>query len=71
MHLKDRYIGYLFQKYAVHFVLKGGIFLYALFDGDFLRSTVDIDFLAKKITNDAQNYMMFLEKYLLLKLMML
>lgn len=39
-------------KYAEHFVLKGGIFLYALFDGNFARATSDIDLLAEQISND-------------------
>ena len=39
------------SKYAEHFVLKGGIFLYALFDKNYLRATTDIDLLARKISN--------------------
>ena len=39
------------SKYANHFVLKGGIFLYALFDKNYLRATTDIDLLARKISN--------------------
>ena len=30
------------SQYADRFTLKGGIFLYALFDGDFARATRDI-----------------------------
>jgi len=32
--------------------LKGGIFYYALYDGDYPRATSDIDFLAHNISND-------------------
>ena len=37
------------------FTLKGGIFLYALFDGEFARATRDIDLLAKNIPNNAED----------------
>ena len=40
------------SPYVEHFTLKGGIFLYALFEGDYARSTTDIDFLAEQISND-------------------
>ena len=40
------------SKYVENFTLKGGIFLYALFDGEFARTTTDIDLLAQKIGND-------------------
>ncbi len=43
------------SPYADHFILKGGIFLYALFNGNYARSTVDIDLLAKQTSNNAQN----------------
>jgi len=39
------------SKYAEHFVLKGGIFLYAIFGRNYARTTTDIDFLARKISN--------------------
>ena len=42
------------SKYAEKFTLKGGIFLYALFDGEYARATMDIDLLAQRITNDAE-----------------
>lgn len=42
------------SKYAERFTLKGGIFLYALFDGNFARATMDIDLLAQHIPNDAE-----------------
>lgn len=40
------------SEYCSHFTLKGGIFLYALFDGDFTRATTDIDLLARSMSND-------------------
>jgi len=43
------------SKYKERFVLKGGIFLYALSDGDYSRVTVDIDLLAQHISNDIDN----------------
>jgi predicted nucleotidyltransferase component of viral defense system len=42
------------SQYAERFTLKGGIFLYALFDGKYTRSTMDIDLLAQRISNDAE-----------------
>ena len=41
-------------EYANRFTLKGGIFLYALFDRQFARATTDIDLLAQSIPNDAE-----------------
>ena len=41
------------SDYADHFVLKGGIFLYAIHDKDYSRATTDIDIMAQKMTNDA------------------
>lgn len=41
------------SDYAEHFTLKGGIFLYALFNRKYPRSTMDIDFLANKLSNDS------------------
>lgn len=43
------------SKYADRFTLKGGIFLYALFDGEFARATRDIDLLAQRIPNDIED----------------
>lgn len=43
------------SKYAEQFTLKGGIFLYALFDGNFARATMDIDLLAHHLSNDAEH----------------
>ena len=42
------------SKYAEHFILKGGIFLYALFGKEFPRATVDIDLLARSIPNNPE-----------------
>ena len=39
------------SRYRENFVLKGGIFLYALYGGDYPRSTTDIDLLAQRISN--------------------
>ncbi len=33
---------------------KGGIFLYALYEGSYARATTDIDFLAQRISNDTE-----------------
>lgn len=43
------------SKYVDNFTLKGGIFLYALFEGNYARATTDIDFLAQKISNEAED----------------
>ena len=43
------------SKYKDHFILKGGIFLYALYDGSYARATTDIDFLAQRISNDTED----------------
>ena len=42
------------SPYASHFVLKGGIFLYALFDRKYERATTDVDLLARRISNSAE-----------------
>ncbi len=42
------------SKYVNQFTLKGGIFLYALFDKKFARATMDIDLLAQRIPNDVE-----------------
>lgn len=43
------------SKYVENFTLKGGIFLYAVFDGNYARATTDIDFLAQRISNGIEN----------------
>lgn len=40
------------SPYVERFTLKGGIFLYALFEGHYARATSDIDLLAQSISND-------------------
>ena len=40
------------SKYLEKFTLKGGIFLYAIYEGDYPRATTDIDLLAQGIGND-------------------
>ena len=42
------------SPYANHFVLKGGIFLYAVFDRKYERATTDVDLLARRIPNSAE-----------------
>lgn len=37
------------------FTLKGGIFLYALFEGKFARATRDIDLLARNMPNNVED----------------
>lgn len=43
------------SKYSNNFTLKGGVLLYALFDGAYARTTADVDLLAEKISNDVLN----------------
>lgn len=40
------------SNFSDKFTLKGGIFLYALFDGQFTRATTDIDLLGNRITRE-------------------
>ena len=42
------------SNYADHFVLKGGIFLYAIYDRKYERATTDIDLLARRISNSSE-----------------
>ena len=42
------------SEYAEHFVLKGGIFLYAIFDRNYERATTDVDLLARRISNSSE-----------------
>ena len=42
------------SPYKEEFTLKGGIFLYLLFDGNFPRSTTDIDLLGQRINNEKE-----------------
>lgn len=43
------------SEYVERFTLKGGILLYALFQGEFARSTRDIDLLAKNLPNSVDD----------------
>ena len=43
------------SEYVDNFTLKGGIFLYALFEGEFVRATRDIDLLAGNMPNNVGN----------------
>ena len=43
------------SEYKDRFTLKGGIFLYALFDGEYVRATSDIDLLAKNVSNNSED----------------
>ncbi len=43
------------SEYMERFTLKGGVFLYALFDGEFARATSDIDLLAKNMPNNVED----------------
>lgn len=43
------------SPYKENFILKGGIFLYAVFDGNYTRATTDIDLLAQKISNETED----------------
>lgn len=43
------------SEYKDRFILKGGIFLYAISRGNYARATTDIDFLAQNISNDLEN----------------
>ena len=40
------------SSYSKHYILKGGILLYAMYHGDFTRGTADVDLLGQQITND-------------------
>lgn len=43
------------SNFVDRFTLKGGIFLYALFEGEFARATRDIDLLARNMPNNIEN----------------
>lgn len=42
------------SRFSDRFTLKGGIFMYALFEGEYSRATIDIDLLAQSIANDVE-----------------
>lgn len=50
------------SEYVDQFTLKGGIFLYALFDGEFSRATRDIDLLAMNLPNTIEDIKTVFEK---------
>lgn len=43
------------SEYVERFTLKGGIFLYALFEGEFARATRDVDLLARNMPNNVED----------------
>ena len=49
------------SKYADNFVLKGGLFVYAVTEFD-SRVTVDVDFLLRKVPNTPEQVKSFMEK---------
>lgn len=55
------------SNYADRFTLKGGIFLYALFQGEFSRATKDIDLLADHIPNDNEEMLRVFEAIFLIE----
>lgn len=55
------------SEYTDRFTLKGGIFLYALFNKEFPRATMDIDLLAQRIPNDAVEMKTVFQKIFLIQ----
>ncbi len=43
------------SRYNENFTLKGGIFLYALYEKEYPRSTTDIDLRAERLGNETEN----------------
>lgn len=58
------------SEYADNFVLKGGIFLYALFGRNYERATTDVDLLAQRISNGSEEMKSVFQKIFLGMLMM-
>jgi len=56
------------SEYRDIFTLKGGVFLYALFDGNFTRATTDIDLLAQMTSNEAESIKKIFEKIFSVKI---
>lgn len=56
------------SEYAENFVLKGGIFLYAIHDKNYVRATTDIDMMAQRLTNDAVKMRMIFSEILSIKI---
>ena len=52
------------SEYAEHFVLKGGIFLYAIFDRNYERATTDVDLLARRTSNSSEEMKAVFQKIL-------
>lgn len=50
------------SKYNEFFTLKGGIFLYAMLEGDFARATRDIDLLANSLNNEIETMRIIFEE---------
>lgn len=42
------------SNYVNNFIIKGGIYLYAIHDKNYVRATTDIDMMAHRISNDAE-----------------
>lgn len=40
------------SQYIKHYVLKGGILLYAMYKGKYMRGTADVDLLGQLLSND-------------------
>lgn len=40
------------SEYSKHYVLKGGVLLYAMYNGEFMRGTADVDLLGQFLSND-------------------
>ncbi|GAU79034.1 nucleotidyl transferase AbiEii/AbiGii toxin family protein [Fusibacter sp. 3D3] len=55
------------SKYNENFTLKGGIFLYAVFDGDFSRATRDIDLLGRSVDNTIETMRKIFEEIFSIK----
>ena len=52
------------SEYVEYFTLKGGIFLYALFEGEFARATRDVDLLARNMSNNVEDMKKIFENIL-------
>ena len=55
------------SDYCQHFTLKGGVFLYGLFNGDFVRATMDINLLGNRISNNIEEIKDVFKKIFLIK----
>jgi len=55
------------SNYMDKFALKGGMFLYALFERDFTRVTTDIDLLAQKLNNEVDSIKKIFEEIFLIE----